>query len=136
MLLVGFLIEHCNPNYVFDIFQEAFRCLSPGGIFIVETPNGRSLWTRTQFNLDPTHRSPIHPQYLDFIGKYHGFGVRLDYFESPRGDMIPKLSQSTPESPLKHELAKFENWVYAPMDLTAWNTKPLIAQTIKSQNPI
>ena len=117
------MIEHCDPRYVFKVFQEAFRCLVPSGVFIVETPNGQSLWARTKFNLDPTHLSPIHPEYLEFIGKYFGFEVKIETFDAPRGPMIPQLSKITGGA-AGDELAKFESWAYAPMDLTGWNTKP------------
>ncbi|PWU22743.1 hypothetical protein C5B42_05120 [Candidatus Cerribacteria bacterium 'Amazon FNV 2010 28 9'] len=43
VVYAGELIEHLSPQLLFSFFQEAFRVLKPGGLFLLTTPNFASI---------------------------------------------------------------------------------------------
>jgi O-antigen chain-terminating methyltransferase len=50
------------------------RCLCPGGLLLLETPNPENLLVGTNaFYLDPTHVRPLPPGLMDFLLSYKGF---------------------------------------------------------------
>ncbi|PJX13594.1 hypothetical protein CWI66_11460 [Halomonas sp. 141] len=74
-LVSGFHIaEHLPFDTLMGLMQEAHRVLKPGGLLILETPNPENLnvglWT---FYMDPTHRHPIPPLLMQFLGEEAGF---------------------------------------------------------------
>ncbi|MFI0471727.1 methyltransferase domain-containing protein [Halomonas sp. HMF6819] len=74
-LVSGFHIaEHLPFDTLMGLMQEAHRVLKPGGLLILETPNPENLnvglWT---FYMDPTHRHPLPPLLLQFLGEEAGF---------------------------------------------------------------
>ncbi|MEM4618930.1 MAG: class I SAM-dependent methyltransferase [Desulfurococcaceae archaeon] len=68
------LIEHLEPNYIFALFKEVFRVLTPGGILIVETPYTKNIVSGAyNFWLDPTHKRPIPVEFIQTLGEFLGF---------------------------------------------------------------
>jgi len=68
------IIEHLEFKYILELIFEIYRILEPGGILIIETPNTQNLYVGTyNFWVDPTHKRPIHPELIKFIGEYIGF---------------------------------------------------------------
>lgn len=68
------IIEHLEFDYLIELLCQAHRCLTPGGIIIIETPNPENLYTASVgFNLDPTHRKPLPPELLSFVVTEAGF---------------------------------------------------------------
>lgn len=68
------LLEHLDFADVMEIFQQAFRCLKPGGILIAETPNPDNIAVGcSRFYIDPTHQRPIPSQLLEFAAQYTGY---------------------------------------------------------------
>ena len=77
MVISQQVIEHVpNPDMV---IREAYRCLKPGGILVLETPNvdgidrrlfNKSLWGGYHF---PRHFTLFSPTTLEMLVKKHGF---------------------------------------------------------------
>jgi SAM-dependent methyltransferase len=68
------VVEHLPFDLLLLTFQEVFRVLKPGGIFIAETPNSLNLNVGSStFWIDPTHQKPLHPEVLRFLAGYFGF---------------------------------------------------------------
>ncbi len=75
MVITGFhIIEHLPFNILMTLFKESLRVLKKGGMIIYETPNPRNILVgSSDFYLDPTHISPLHPQTLKFLVIESGF---------------------------------------------------------------
>lgn len=68
------VVEHLPFDLLLKTFQEVFRVLEPGGIYIVETPNSLNLTVgASTFWIDPTHQRLLHPEVLDFVAARSGF---------------------------------------------------------------
>jgi len=74
-LVSGFhIVEHLTLSQLLELFYQSLRVLRPGGMAIFETPNPECLKVSSYtFYLDPTHRNPIPPELLSFIGTHTGF---------------------------------------------------------------
>ena len=74
------LVEHIPFPDVIKLLEECLRCLKPGGLLILETPNPQNIVTGTSnFYLDPTHKNPIPPQLLAFSADHVGFSRVKDF---------------------------------------------------------
>ncbi len=73
--VTGFHIaEHLPFEILLEIVKESMRVLTPGGLFILETPNPENITVGTaDFYLDPTHLRPLPPRLLAFLPEYYGF---------------------------------------------------------------
>ncbi len=68
------LIEHLPFPRLRCLVGEAHRCLAPGGLLLLETPNPENLRVgATSFYLDPTHIRPLPPLLLSFVAEFYGF---------------------------------------------------------------
>lgn len=68
------VVEHIPFEQLLRWTAEAYRVLEPGGVLIFETPNPENpLVGSHTFYHDPTHRNPITPTLLTFLGNYTGF---------------------------------------------------------------
>ena len=66
--------EHLPFNVLVEVFRAARKCLVPGGVFIVETPNAKNLRVGAgTFWIDPTHERPLYPELLEFLSHLVGF---------------------------------------------------------------
>ena len=73
--VTGFHIaEHLDYENMISLLDESLRVLKKGGILILETPNPENLIVGAcNFYKDPTHRSPIPPDTLQFMVNNRGF---------------------------------------------------------------
>ena len=68
------LIEHVPIKTLIVLLDEALRVIRPGGCVIFETPNPENLTVGAcNFYVDPTHRSPLHPELTKFMIENRGF---------------------------------------------------------------
>jgi O-antigen chain-terminating methyltransferase len=83
-LVSGFhIVEHLELGQLLELIRQAHRVLKPGGIAIFETPNPEALKVSSYtFFFDPTHRNPLPPELLSFMGTHAGFtDVRVERFQ-------------------------------------------------------
>ncbi|CDQ09745.1 putative Methyltransferase type 11 [Acidithiobacillus ferrivorans] len=74
-VVTGFHIaEHLPFESLQNMVLEAHRTLIPGGVLILETPNPENLVVGAcNFYTDPTHRAPLPPHLLAYLGEDAGF---------------------------------------------------------------
>jgi O-antigen chain-terminating methyltransferase len=69
------VIEHLPPERLPELIKLAARCLEPGGVIAIETPNPECLAIfATHFYLDPTHTRPVPYPLLVFYLEEFGIG--------------------------------------------------------------
>jgi len=94
--ITGFhLIEHLTPDDRIAFALLALRCLRPGGVLILETPNPENLRVAcVNFYFDQTHVCPIPALFLDFLLRYAGFDVQDPLYMAPtrEGGYLPGWS--------------------------------------------
>jgi len=67
-------IEHLEFEKIIKLLKLAYSKLKPGGFFIIETPNCANLIVAAiTFRIDPTHVTPLHPDFCKFLFEYVGF---------------------------------------------------------------
>ncbi|MCA0023554.1 MULTISPECIES: class I SAM-dependent methyltransferase [unclassified Mesorhizobium] len=68
------MVEHVPTDYLIGLLDECNRVLIDDGLLILETPNPENLSVGTHtFHLDPTHKSPLPPDLLEFLVGQAGF---------------------------------------------------------------
>jgi SAM-dependent methyltransferase len=84
-------VEHVDYPSLIVLLDECLRVLIPGGLAIFETPNIRNILVSAgDFYRDPTHRNPVFPETLEFIGEFRGFAESSAYFfNDTRTELIP-----------------------------------------------
>lgn len=88
------LIEHIPVRSILELCRESYRVLKSGSYLVLETPNPMCLSTyMNSFYLDPTHKNPIHPHFLEYLLQECGFSNVLINFnqESKVGYRFPML---------------------------------------------
>jgi O-antigen chain-terminating methyltransferase len=89
--------EHLEPARIPELVKLAYSRLTPGGVFVVETPNPECLAIfATHFYLDPTHQRPVPPALLAFYFEEFGFGQLETRRFAPAVEATPALA-SLPE---------------------------------------
>ena len=112
------VIEHLALPQLLSFLVEALRCLKPGGMLILETPNPENLITAAhRFYTDPSHRNPVPPDFIEFLLRYTGFaGVAIHRLHPPpASDALPA------EDPVSTQL---NGLLYGPQDYAAIAFKP------------
>jgi 2-polyprenyl-3-methyl-5-hydroxy-6-metoxy-1,4-benzoquinol methylase len=69
------VVEHLPPERLPELVKLCARCLAPGGVIAIETPNPECLAIfATHFYLDPTHTRPVPHPLLRFYLEEFGIG--------------------------------------------------------------
>lgn len=92
------VIEHLAPEYLRELVRESLRVLRGGGVLLMETINPLSLFAFSRiFTLDPSHRIPLHPEYLRFLLESCGFsGVEILFSEEPEEEKLVPVAPNQP----------------------------------------
>ncbi len=92
------LIEHLNLKEAIYFLKLIYDKLPNKGILIIETPNPTSLFSFLNFFKDPGHKTPWHPDTLNFYASEIGFVLKEKvYLEEAKykdGLGIPKEIKS------------------------------------------
>jgi 2-polyprenyl-3-methyl-5-hydroxy-6-metoxy-1,4-benzoquinol methylase len=117
------LIEHLPVNSQLKLALELKRVVHPGGIVILETPNPENLKVGAcNFYLDPTHRNPLPPFYLQFLLDYAGFTnpeiIRLHAADA--ASQLPNLDNAS--------MLELNHQLNGPMDYAVIGTAALLTQ--------
>jgi O-antigen chain-terminating methyltransferase len=69
------VIEHLSTQDIIRLLELIHSKLMPGGFIVAETINPVCLWALTNwYLLDPSHRTPLHPEMARFLFGQVGFG--------------------------------------------------------------
>jgi SAM-dependent methyltransferase len=119
------LIEHIEVEALLDLVGNALRVLRPGGLLILETPNPTNLEVgASTFHIDPTHRKPVHPLWLEFLLTTRGFvDVELRYLNPAREVQVTVPSVGGDEPELLRTLANAV--LFGPRDYGALGRKSM-----------
>lgn len=63
-IFMAHVAEHLANDYLIALIRTAYCKLKPGCYFILETPNPECLAAMTEFNIDISHKKPLHFQSL------------------------------------------------------------------------
>jgi hypothetical protein len=110
------------------MLRLAQRKLAPGGMLLAETINPSCLFALSNWYLmDPSHRTPLHPQLLRFLLEQAGFAEVQIRFLHP----VPERErlQNLPEAEewaraLNQNIAQLNHILYGPQDYAAIATRP------------
>lgn len=111
--ITGFhLAEHIPFDQLLLLISEAYRCLTEGGLLILETPNPESLFVGAfTFHYDPSHLKPIPPAIMQFSAQFKGF-EKADILRL-QPELTPKeIAQATKNATLQGALQR----LYGPRD--------------------
>ncbi|QKC97776.1 class I SAM-dependent methyltransferase [Mesorhizobium sp. NZP2298] len=68
------MVEHVPTEYLIELLDECHRVMAKDGLLVLETPNPENISVGTHtFHLDPTHKSPLPPDLLEFLVEEAGF---------------------------------------------------------------
>jgi SAM-dependent methyltransferase len=112
------VIEHLDTETLLALLEAAHAALRSGGCLLVETPNPRNLvMGACDFYNDPTHRSPLPPDFTAYVVAAAGFTpveVRHVHPSPPP----PGLEVGGPLAEL------VLRWLYGPQDYAVVGHKP------------
>jgi SAM-dependent methyltransferase len=112
--------EHIGLTDLMGLIDASLRALQPGGLLILETPNPTNLVVgAAAFYLDPTHRRPLHPQFLEFLVRARGF-VDVDvHYLNPASDsqiVVPPMDNDIQAEAMRRVVGQL-NWaLFGPQD--------------------
>lgn len=87
------VVEHLTAQELVETIALAHRKLRGGGRLAIETVNATSPFVFTRsFYCDPTHTTPVHHEYLEFVLERAGFTSVDISFRSP----VPDADQLSP----------------------------------------
>ena len=93
-IFAGQVVEHMPTHKIIELIHLAYKKLTEGGIFVVETLNPESLLVHWRwFWMDLTHQRLVHPETLRFLFETVGFReIQCRYFSVGGPQRIPPLS--------------------------------------------
>ncbi|HVF75640.1 MAG TPA: methyltransferase domain-containing protein [Acidimicrobiales bacterium] len=115
------VVEHLPFEDLVRLVDAALVAIRPGGILLFETPNPTNLLVgASSFYIDPTHRSPVHPLYLEFLIGARGFTeVEVRYLHPATDPGFP-----LPSDPEGHALLqRLNDAFFGPQDYAAIGRK-------------
>lgn len=94
------VIEHLSPEYLQELLLEAGRVLRPGGVILLETINPLSLFALSRiYYLDPSHRQPLHPEFMRYLLESAGFsGVDVVFSETGTPEKLAEMDPALPQA--------------------------------------
>jgi SAM-dependent methyltransferase len=112
------LIEHLPFSELYDLLEQAYKVLCPGGLLILETPNPENLVVGSHtFYHDPTHRNPMTPAATAFLVRYFGFTEP----EIRRLHPCPEAAKIPGDDPLTERV---NGYLCGPQDFAVLARKP------------
>ncbi|MDQ1446660.1 MAG: hypothetical protein QOI20_3124 [Acidimicrobiaceae bacterium] len=120
--VTGFHVaEHLEFPVLVRLIDAARRVLRPGGVLIFETPNPTNVIVGSaSFYMDPTHRNPLHPQFMEFLLGARGFAdveVRYLHPSDEQAFVLPVAKEATAEHDAMSRIVEHLNWAFfGPLD--------------------
>ena len=118
------VLEHLSSAVWMCVVEASARALRAGGMLLVECPNPDSLRVGAGlFWVDPTHRSPVHPDAVAFVARAVGLEVRQVRLVHgfPPEQQLARAGQA----PEVRELAeRLDAWLSGPRDFILVAVRP------------
>ncbi len=115
------LIEHIPTDAMVRLFEESFRALRSGGVFVLETPNPENIRVGAHtFWLDPTHLKPVPPLLIDTLLRASGFEI----VDSLRLSAYPDFERLLAEHSGSELWEQAVRSLYGPQDFGIVAAKP------------
>ncbi len=67
------VIEHLSPDDIIEFLKLSYQKLKNGSYMILETVNIQNPGSLSNFYIDPTHKWPVHPDFLKYVAETKGF---------------------------------------------------------------
>jgi SAM-dependent methyltransferase len=118
------VVEHLQPPALVRLLELAADSIRPGGTFVAETPNPRTLGILPGFFADLTHAQPLHPETLALLARQCGFAaVELRFFrefppeERLREVVLPDEAEfDEAQSALRSNVDRLNETLFGPQD--------------------
>jgi len=118
------VLEHLPAANWMSVIGEAARALKAGGTLVVECPNPESLRVGADlFWIDPTHRSPVHPDTVRFAARAVGLEIADTRFMHPFPPDQSLVREGQPDS-VRELAARLDEWLSGPRDFAVIARKP------------
>jgi hypothetical protein len=109
------VVEHLPTVDLVALVKEAARVLAPGGAFLAETIDPRSLYaTANYFWADLSHVRPVHPATLAFLCQQAGFASVDVRARSPHP--LLGLGDDVADEPTRAAIAELARSVFGTQD--------------------
>jgi O-antigen chain-terminating methyltransferase len=116
------VVEHLPFGRLLELLDECLRVLKPGGLVLVETPNGANVVVAAStFRLDPTHASPLHPLLLRLVFETRGFDPVEIRLLNP-SDLALPIPTDNPS--LARVTQTLNEYLFGPQDCAVLGRRP------------
>jgi 2-polyprenyl-3-methyl-5-hydroxy-6-metoxy-1,4-benzoquinol methylase len=130
------VVEHIEINSLLQLLMLIRQKLASGGFVLAETLNPACVYALTNWYLmDPSHRTPLHPQTAEFLlsqAGFHPIQTRLLH-PVPESDRLQGLPTERPEPGLtatmgimERNIGQLNNILYGPQDYAVIGYKPAV----------
>ncbi|MBC7236527.1 MAG: methyltransferase domain-containing protein [Chloroflexi bacterium] len=113
------VIEHLDVEPLLDLLRLGHRKLLPGGLLVAETINPTCLWALSNwYLLDPSHKTPLHPEMTRFLLEQVGFGqIEIRYLHPVKPEEQLELPKG--EAIAQRNIEQLNRFLYGPQDYAA-----------------
>jgi SAM-dependent methyltransferase len=121
------VIEHLEPAALLRLIELACAKLRADGRLLLETVNPSSVFALVRiYFLDFTHRTPVHPQTLQFLLEAAGFvSVIVRFGKDPEGEKLQAIPPTDEASViLNRNWDRLNDLLYGPADYAVIGRKP------------
>ncbi len=123
------LLEHMTISQIEHFLRQSYRALRKNGLVIIETLDPSSfIGFHYYYLMDPTHKTPIHPQYIRFLADSIGFEDAFIYRPAKDYDRVVSDSLILNESSSKSSNNTIEAFKYLSEKLGNYPEFSLIAK--------
>jgi SAM-dependent methyltransferase len=121
------VIEHFQPEYLRRLVGEAYRVLRPGSPVLLETINPLSMFALSRiYFLDPTHRQPLHPEYMRYLLASSGFSdVDIIFTAEPENEKLRAIDPGNPLAlPFNDNVDRLNHLLFSACEYAVKGVKP------------
>jgi len=106
------LIEHLDPASLYLLLKLCYLKIKSGSNVIISTPNISSVQVSSNlFYLDPTHKTHVHPEVLNFLFRSSGFHeIQVKYYQPVSDDFKLKTFNKKSMNNTNQELIDIFNY--------------------------
>jgi O-antigen chain-terminating methyltransferase len=118
------VVEHLTPQQLIELVATAYDKLRSGGRIVIETVNPQSLYIFARsFYVDPTHATPVHPAYLQFLVHEAGFREYAIDWRSPPPETDVLTVPVNGDAEAKENIERLNRLLFGPQDYALTATR-------------